>query len=406
MEWRQATDFRRLRSAPRKPKLYIMGRPRSRFSIALIFAIVSSAPPTALARGEDSVAQFYCARGFAHLAGPIEKLFLPRTARANDYAGWKTLIMAQIANPNAGAGAAFKVSATDAPQAVETVKWMIGSLNGRTLTKPWQFTKTQRLKLRLQEFETSIQKTGEIPWAKYLELSTDFSETMGRRAPLENYNTYTNNLALGREYIDKAISKAVARQPYTMVMPTHRPMSIAELNELSPYPIFPAELVAYRQKADRELYYPLSYFGHDLSHGSIAARAFEKQIKRLEAGEITNAEYAKYVEDRIQLRAGFSAMAAKQTPEIQNALELLWFNFTHEGLDHVGHTLVGEMNIAELQQVAGLRTGNESTLVSRSIYSLKYRDIFETSVKKPTEGDLREAMTVFERYANSLPVSN
>lgn len=379
-----------------------MGWLRSRFFLALIFALPCASPAVALARGEDSVVQFYCARGFARLAGPIEKIFLPKAARANDYAGWKTLIMAQIANPNAGNGVAFKVLSKDAPQALETVNWMIGSLNGRTLTKPWQIAKTRALKLRLQNFETSIQKNGEIPWAEYLELTTDFAETMGRRTPLENYDTLTNNLSLNREYIENAISKAVAQQPYTLVMPTHRPMSIAELNELSPYPIFPAELVAYRRMVDRVLYYPLSDFGHDLNHGSIAAQAFEKQIKQLKAGQISKADYLKFVEDRVQLRAGFSAMAKKQPPKIRNALELLWFNFTHEGLDHIGHTLQGEMSAAELQQVAGLKTANESSLVEQSIYSLKYRDIFEAGVKKPTEGELREAMTVFERFANSL----
>ncbi|CAN5707461.1 hypothetical protein BH10BDE1_BH10BDE1_02910 [soil metagenome] len=381
-----------------------MGRSNLTSLIACAFVLAFTLPSIAVAaRGEDSVAQFYCARGFAKVAAPIEKLFVAKSGTTNDYAAWTSMLKNQIANPTVAIGAAFKIPAKEAPQAIETVQWMIGILNGRTVTKPWQVAKLQALKLRLKNFDAEIQRTGEIPWKDYLELSADFSETMGRRAPIANPDVFTNNLAIDRGYIDRVVTRAVARQPFAIVMPTHRPMSIEELNDISPYPIFPAELVPYRQKADRQLYYPMSFFGHDLSHGALTAQAFEKQIKRLETGEITKAQYLRYVDERVQIRTGFTAVANQQSPQIRNALELLWFNFTHENIDHIDFTLIGELNSAAIRQVTNLKIADESALVRTTIFNMKDADIFDASHPKPTSTEIREAFTIFQKYAASLP---
>lgn len=368
----------------------------------LVFTIAMALSASVSARGKDSYIQFQCARTFARLAGPIENLFLPKTPPTNDYGAWFGLIKTQMKESAVGAGAAMKVSTKDAPQAVETIKWMIGSLDARSVTKPWQVVKLQSLKQRLRDFEKTVARNSEIPWSDFLNLSADFAEVMGHRAPVKNYDTLTNNLVLTRDYVDRSLQALVAGQPFTLVMPTHRPLSVADMNDLSPYPIFPVELLAYRTKVDGQLYYPLSHFGHDLAHASTSAAAFERQVKKLEAGEITRAQYFKYVEDRVRTRETFKKFADGETPRMRNSLELLWFNITHENISHIEFTLEGEISAAALRQVADLKFAEKSALLKIAQNNLMSNDIWDHDLPKPTKEELENAFLLFRKFVEHL----
>jgi len=154
-----------------------------------------------------------------------------------------------------------------------------------------------------------------VPYALTYNELLDLSLELVRAATIQKNKTEARIIVRSA---NERLERFKALFPNVMLLPTYRRLSIEDLNELSPYPVYYIGL----KKSDDEIKFdgkasldPLYYLDHDLGHAE--GMQEKKPLQNLPLRESFFHDFKKLVKQQ-------------QKPEARQALHLVWFELTHE----------------------------------------------------------------------------
>lgn len=119
----------------------------------------------------------------------------------------------------------------------------------------------------------------------------------------------------------------VLSNPLNLVFPQETALSIEDLNDLSPYPIYPLGIITKKANVDGINYDPPPFMAHDIIHWGIIKRAFTRlypNMRMLKAVRVLSLEEREFFYNR------FKAELTKHDAATQRAAHVMYFLLTHE----------------------------------------------------------------------------
>lgn len=176
---------------------------------------------------------------------------------------------------------------------------------------------------------------------------------------------------------------------------TEKELTVREINDLSPYPIYPVGITAKPSYADGTPKSSLGFMIHDVAHGVLNAEYKDRQILALiKAGDAKGAQVI--IAENEKIYADFRALVAStQSQKQKELMELFWFDLFHERSKSISRSVFSE---------AGLGYGTDDMFVKRILRRFALKGDFEMSLSMPaseiTKQDLVDAMNRMRALAN------
>jgi len=157
---------------------------------------------------------------------------------------------------------------------------------------------------------------------------------------------------------------------------TDKELMIRDINDLSPYPIYPVGFSKKPLFADNILYGPVGGIGHDLGHGGLNAGGKDSDViglLNMEKVDLAKAVIARKEKIYKEFRVIVEKASTKKQKEI---LELLWFDMFHERSVRMNREVFASGNLG---------FGNRDSLIERVMERIRKPNDFGLNFTIPVD---------------------
>jgi len=200
---------------------------------------------------------------------------------------------------------------------IETLDWMITELDlfSTQSANPNDKLKLKSLRDELVEFKSKTVSSGNLDAIAFIEKSSRFARASAQIEAKEAINFNEPVFWL------KEAQSELKKRPGSLLLPTSKELSIRDINDLSPYPIYPVGITKRSAWVDGYTQNPEQFLSHDLGHFSELANRDRELYS-----EFNPIKRQTIIKRREAFYEGFrSLVETEQSHEQKEILDLLWF---------------------------------------------------------------------------------